>query len=301
MQKLIEQYADFLKLEGKSVHTIVAYRQDVEQLHDFLKPIMGSSPDTEYSPASIKIIHLKDFLRHLHEKPDCNRSLARKMAALKSFFQYCKNQNLVTQNPMDKLKRPKFEKKLPKFFSGEEIDLLLSIPDLETPVGIRNRAILELIYSSGLRLSEVAGIRMVDIDTRRLLVKVTGKGDKQRIVPLGSTAAQWINTYLGIRKQFDPDHTRPWLFLTYRGKPFDFKQLNTILQRYISLIAQQKGYSPHTLRHSFATHMLSRGADLRAIQEMLGHANLSTTEIYTHVTIEDIKDAYHKGHPRSNK
>lgn len=298
MEKIIEQYINNLRLEGKSEHTILGYKLDIEQFHQFLLPFFEGST---ISINDIQIIQIRDFMRHLHDKPDCNRSLARKMAALKSFFQYCKNQDMIPANPMDKLKRPKFEKKLPKFFSEDEIDLLLGIPDLDTPVGVRNRAILELIYSSGLRIGEIVKIKLGDIDLKRKLVKVTGKGNKQRIVPMGHSAVESIQAYQKIRSGFDPDHSRDLLFLTFTGKPFDFKQLNTILQRYISLIAQQKGYSPHTLRHSFATHMLARGADLRAIQEMLGHSNLSTTEIYTHVTLEDIKSAYHKGHPLSKQ
>ncbi len=293
----MDQYFSYLRLEGKSEHTITGYRLDLEQFYNYILPFFENGQIVIHD---IQIIQIRDFLRHLHDKPDCNRSLARKMAALKSFFQYCKTHDLITANPMDKLKRPKFEKKLPKFFSEDEMELLLSIPDLENPIGVRNRAILELIYSSGLRIGEIVTLRLIDIDQRRKLVKVTGKGDKQRLVPIGVKALQWIETYLSVRSSFDPDHSRDLLFLTYTGKPFDFKQMNTILQRYISLIAQQKGFSPHSIRHSFATHMLARGADLRAIQEMLGHSNLSTTEIYTHVTLEDIKDAYHKGHPRSN-
>ncbi len=296
MEKIVEQYLQHLRLEGKSEHTILAYKLDLEQFVLYLQRFFeNESIVVEY----ISPLQIRDFMRHLHDKPDCNRSLARKMAALQSFFKYCKLQDLIPKSPMDKLKRPKYEKKLPKFFSEDEINLLLNIPDLDSAVGVRNKAILELIYSSGLRIGEVVAIRIYDIDLKRQLVKVTGKGNKQRIVPLGKSAVESIENYKKIRSSFDPDHSRELLFLTHTGKPFDVRQLNIILQRYISLIAQQKGYSPHTLRHSFATHMLSRGADLRAIQEMLGHSNLSTTEIYTHVTLEDIKDAYHKGHPLS--
>ncbi len=296
MEKVIEQYTQHLRLEGKSEHTILAYKLDLDQFRLFLRHLFEAE---DVQITDISTLQIRDFMRHLHDKPDCNRSLARKMAALQSFFRYCKLQELIPSNPMDKLKRPKFEKKLPKFFSEEEINLLLNIPDLESDVGIRNKAILELIYSSGLRIGEIISIRLCDIDLKRQLVKVTGKGNKQRIVPIGKNAVDSIENYRKIRSKFDPEHNRELLFLTYTGKAFDVRQLNIILQRYISLIAQQKGYSPHTLRHSFATHMLSRGADLRAIQEMLGHSNLSTTEIYTHVTLEDIKDAYHKGHPLS--
>jgi len=296
MNKLIERHAQTLRLEGKSDRTISSYRLDLEQFCNFVAQFWENG---QIKVGEIIPLQIRDWLRQLHDKPDCNRSLARKMASLQSFFQYCKRQGIVDSNPLDKMKRPKFEKKLPHFFTEEEMEVLLRIPDTADKYGIRNRAILELIYSSGLRISEVAALRIIDIDTKRRLIKVTGKGNKERIVPVGSKAIQAIRDYLDIREDFTPTPDEMHLFVTRSGLPFNFKQLNIILQRYIGLVAQQKGYSPHTLRHSFATHLLKRGADLRAIQEMLGHSNLSTTEIYTHVTFEDIKSAYKKGHPRS--
>lgn len=298
MQKVFQDYLAYLKLQGKSPNTILAYGGDLSQFYDFLLPLFGGK---EPGMEDVSVAHIRNFMNFLHIHKDSNRSLARKVAALKSFFYYCKLQELIKISPMQKIKTPKYEKELPKFFSAAEMELLLNIPDQNTEVGIRNRAILELIYSSGLRISEVCGLRLQDVDLKRGLLKVLGKGNKERIVPFGSEALQSLQNYLKVRQYFDPTHSHNLLFLTYRGKAFDGNQLNTILQRYINLIARQKGFSPHTIRHSFATHMLSRGADLRAIQEMLGHSNLSTTEIYTHVSLEDIKTAYHKAHPLSDK
>ncbi|MBM4402772.1 MAG: tyrosine recombinase XerC [Candidatus Cloacimonetes bacterium] len=298
MQELIEKHAQALRLEGKSNQTIDGYRLDLEQCYTFLTKYWE---DGMVKVDEIIPFQIRDWLRQLHDKPDCNRSLARKLASLKSFFQYCKRQGIIQDNPIDKMQRPKFEQKLPHFFTEEEIEVLLRIPDPADKYGIRNRAILELIYSSGLRIGEVGALRLGDIDPKRQLVKVTGKGNKERIIPVGSNALQAIREYLDIRSEFAPADNEKHLFITRTGQPFDNKQINVILQRYIRLVAQQKGYSPHTLRHSFATHLLQRGADLRAIQEMLGHASLSTTETYTHVTLEDIKDAYKKGHPRSKQ
>ncbi len=296
MNETIEKHAQALRLEGKAEQTIAAYRLDLDQFCSFLTRFWE---DGNIKPVEITVLQIRDWLRRLHDKPDCNRSLARKMASLQSFFQFCKLHGIVADNPLDKMKRPKFERKLPHFFTEGEMDLLLRIPDVSDIFGIRNKAILELIYSSGLRIGEVASILISDLDHKRRLVRISGKGGKQRIVPMGAIALQSIRDYLDSRHELNPANEEKHLFVTRSGKPFNNKQLNVILQRYIRLVAQQKGYSPHTLRHSFATHLLSRGADLRAIQEMLGHRNLSTTETYTHVTLEDIKSAYRKGHPRS--
>ena len=297
MQELIREFLQHISLEGKSKNTVSSYQLDLEQFQQFLQENFGEN----YPIGMINAIHIRGFLTWLNERPDCNRTLARKMAALNSWFKYLKVKGYRSDNPMQKIRRPKFEKKLPKFFSESEIDILFSIPDAETKVGVRNRAIFELIYSCGLRLMETAGISLYDLDLKKGLLRVTGKGNKQRIIPIGSRALSALRDYLRIRPHFLRPGSTERLFLTHRGKDFDTAQLHVILMRYIELIAREKGYSPHTLRHSFATHLLSRGADLRAIQELLGHANLSTTEVYTHVSLEDIKAAYEKGHPRSGE
>ena len=298
MKKYIADFCNYLALEGKSPRTITAYKLDLEQFHTFLQRYFENG---EVDIKGITVLNIRDFLRFLNEKPDCNRSLARKSAALNAFFRYCKRNGIIQNNPMEKIKRPKYEVPLPKCFTEEEVQTLLSIPDTDSPFGIRNKAILETLYSSGLRISELAGIRLQDIDLKRGLVRVTGKGNKQRIVPLGSYAVAAINNYLRVRQYFIREKSPELLFLTKSGKAFDTKQLDIILKRYFELVARAKGYSPHSLRHSFATHLLSRGADLRAIQELLGHSLLSTTETYTHISLEDIKEAYKKGHPRNKE
>ncbi|MDD4308771.1 MAG: tyrosine recombinase XerC [Candidatus Cloacimonetes bacterium] len=296
MENSIKLFCEHLSLEGKSIRTIQAYKLDLDQFHSFVKRFF----ETPSVPVqAITLLNLRDFLRWLNEKQDCNRSLARKSASLNSFFRYCKIKGIIAENPMDKIKRPKYEKPLPKCFTEEEVRSLLAIPDTSSRFGLRNRAILETLYSSGLRLMELAGIKLNDLNIKSGLLRVRGKGNKERIVPVGSHALEAINEYLKIRGSFITAETNT-LFLTKSGKAFDTKQLDIILKRYFELIARAKGYTPHSLRHSFATHMLSRGADLRAIQELLGHSLLSTTEVYTHVSLEDIRKAYDKGHPRSN-
>lgn len=296
MQNLIDKHSEYLYLEGKSKPTLEGYRIDLEQFRRFLDEQFGG-----IDVALISVLHIRAFLRWLAEQPDCNRTLSRKMAALNSWFKYLKLQGLRTDNPMQKIRRPKFEKKLPHFFSEEEMEVLIRIPDTSTKIGMRNRAIFEVLYSCGLRLMEIAGLKLSDIDFRKGLIKVLGKGNKQRFIPIGKPALEAIEAYLRVRPLLVKEHSSNCLFLTRSGKDFDTQQLRIILMRYINLIAREKGYSPHTIRHSFATHLLSRGADLRAIQELLGHAQLSTTEHYTHVSLEDIKAAYEKGHPRSGE
>lgn len=296
--EFMAQYLAFLKLEGKSPRTIEAYKLDLDQLFSFLRE---SVSEDEIPLSGIDLQMIRGFLRMLSEKDDVNRSIARKIAALASFFKWAKLSGFITVNPMDRIKRPRFEKKLPHFFSEEEMLVLLRVPDTDDKFGLRNRAILELIYSSGLRLIEVCRLKTSELDLKQGLVRVFGKGSKTRIVPVGKPALDAIRNYLCVRDSFGPDREQSALFLTKTGKSWDSKQLNITLMRYIALVAQQKGYSPHSIRHSFATHLLSRGADMRAIQEMLGHERLSTTEIYTHVSMEDIRSAYNKGHPRGKE
>ncbi|MFO8144850.1 MAG: tyrosine recombinase [Candidatus Syntrophosphaera sp.] len=298
MRNEMENYFKYLRAEARSAFTILAYKRDLEQFYNFIAKFFE---DGEASCQEISILMIRDWLRWLHDKPVSNRTLARKSAALNSFFKYLKLTGAVEKNPMDKIKRPKFEKKLPHYFTEEEMITLLRIPDQGSIFGVRNRAILELLYSSGLRISELAQLRIDDIDLKRGMVRVIGKGNKERIVPVGKEAIQAIRDYLPVREKLKQEYSSNRLFFTKSGRDFTDFQLYTILNKYFRLVAEQKGYSPHTLRHSFATHMLNRGADLRAVQEMLGHANLSTTETYTHVTLEDVKKAYKKGHPRGRE
>ncbi|NLH93515.1 MAG: tyrosine-type recombinase/integrase, partial [Candidatus Cloacimonetes bacterium] len=268
MEKELQSYLEFLRAEGKSTCTVTAYGSDLRQFLGYVTRFFPGEPVA----AELSVQMIRDWLRELHDSRVGNRSLARKAAALKSFFLWLKLTGKISENPMDKVKRPKFEKALPHFFTEEEILTLLRIPDLDSVYGVRNRAILELLYSSGLRISELAELRLVDIDLKRRLLRVFGKGSKERLVPFGSEAAETIRAWLPLREKLLRPESSDRVFLTKSGKDFDGRQLYAILGRYFRLVAQKKGYSPHTLRHSFATHLLNRGADLRAVQEMLGHA-----------------------------
>lgn len=257
-------------------------------------------PNGRIDLKQIKRLYLRDFLRWLRNNGRANRTLARKVATLKNFFQFCLKEKYITEDPSQYLKVPRYEKKLPRYFTEEEMFKLLEIPDLSSKFGIRNRAILEVMYSCGLRISEVAGLQIKNIDFVRRLIKVMGKRRKERIIPFGKECRKSLKRYLKIRSEFDPDPKERIFFVSKSGIPLLPNEIRVILDHYLSLIAQTSGYSPHSIRHSFATHLLEHGADLRGVQEMLGHENLSTTEIYTHLSLEEVKKVYQQAHPRSD-
>jgi len=298
MHEAIEKYVKSLISKGLSQNTINSYRKDLQQFREFLVKYFEQG---DVFVEGISRLYIRDYLRDLSFRGRTNRTLARKATTIRNFFKFCEVYELIKKNPALNLKIPKFEKKLPKHFTENEIEELLNIPDLSSKFGIRNKAVLEIIYSSGLRISEVVSVRITQIDLVSNLVKVRGKGDKDRIVPIGKKASAAVKSYLAVRDQFVSRESDDSLFLSKSGKPLTADEMREILDRYIRLVAKTKGYSPHSIRHSFATHLISHGADLRAVQEMLGHSNLSTTEIYTHLSLKDLKKVYQQAHPRSTK
>jgi len=297
MQKEIDAFTKTLRSRGLSEHTITAYSQDLLQFKKFMTRYFEGEVIIE----QITRLFLRDFLRNLSVNGRNNRTLARKATTIKNFFQFCYKSDYISKNPALNLNIPKYDKKLPKYFSEKEMIELLNIPDLSSKFGIRNKAIMELIYSSGLRISEISNCKFEQIDLSEKQIRVIGKGNKERIVPLSSKAKIALRNYSKIREQFVSRFSADIFFLSKSGRKLTTNEIRDILSRYINLVAKTKGYSPHSIRHSFATHLLARGADLRAVQEMLGHANLSTTEIYTHLTLKDLKKVYRQAHPRSDQ
>ncbi len=304
MKNSITQYIRTLLSRGLSQNTIKSYENDLIQLMDFLTKYFENE---QVDLNSVSRLYLRDFLRSLSLKGRNNRTLARKATVIKNFFSFCEKNGLIKVNSAENLQIPKFEKKLPKHFTEIEMEDLLSIPDLSSKFGVRNKAILELLYSSGLRISELASATIYRLDLDSKLIKIIGKGNKERIVPIGKKAVRALKNYLKIRNQFytpekgEQKEISDTLFLSKSGKPLTADELREILDKYIHLVAKTKGYSPHSIRHSFATHLITNGADLRAVQEMLGHSNLSTTEIYTHLSLKDLKKVYEQAHPKSKK
>lgn len=294
MLEFINQFKEYLQSQNKSKNTIEGYLID---LRDFqLFTISEGLEDI----ALIEKSHIKDFLVVLMQNGNCSRSIARKVSSLKSFFKFLFISEIINSNPMKFIKNPKFEKKLPNFFSVKEMFQLCELPDKSTNTGIRDSAIIELFYSSGLRISELINIKIADLDLQNALLTIIGKGNKKRVIPVSDTALSKISEYLKIRIFFNPEDSK-YLFISKTGVKFNRYGVYSILKKYINQIVSKSGYSPHTIRHSFASHLLQNGADLLSIKEMLGHSNLSTTEIYTHINPDILRREYLRGHPRSDK
>jgi len=243
----------------------------------------------------------RDFLQHLSEQKDGNRTLARKVISIRAFFSYMIQNGYTTHNPLIEIKIPKFEKYVATFLTEDDMRFVLQIPDQEDALGIRNLAILELLYSTGIRIGELAGLKIKDVDFRQNQIKVLGKRSKTRIIPMGSFAIAALEKYLKIRDSFIKDMDVPEVFVSKNGNPLSADELRYIVNKYLKVIEKSKNYSPHTLRHTFATHLLNHGADLRSVQELLGHSSLTSTEVYTHTSMQKLKEAYKTAHPHGDR
>ena len=286
MKRYIEKFMRYLEIEKNySVHTLLNYRLDLEGFSEFLG----------YSPIEgIDYLTLRKYLAALKEKNLAVRTVNRRLSSLRSFFKFLTREGYLKVNPIVILSSPKQEKHLPIFLTEEEVTRLIEAAASKDERGLRDRAILETFYSTGIRIAELTGLSAEDIDFIGSIVKVMGKGKKERIVPIGEQALAAIRSYLAKRKK-----QAEALFLNKSGRRISARGIRNIVKKYITLASIKQGVSPHTLRHSFATHLLNRGADLRSVQELLGHVNLSTTQIYTHLTTERLKSVYDKAHPRA--
>ncbi|MFH1779251.1 MAG: tyrosine recombinase XerC [Candidatus Omnitrophota bacterium] len=290
ISRYIEKFIRYLEIEkNASKYTVLNYSIDLRSLKDFLKdePI-----------EKIDYITLRRYLAYLKEKNLSKVSIARKIAAIRSFFRFLCREGYAKTNPATSLSIPKREKHLPKFLDENEVVKLIESPKGDNISAFRDRAILETLYSTGIRVSELVGLDVEAVDHIGGVIKVYGKGKKERIVPIGERALQSIREYLNKRKHEGAKETKV-LFLNKSGERITDRSIRRVIEKYIRKTSMREKISPHTLRHSFATHLLDHGADLRSVQELLGHANLSTTQIYTHITTERLKSAYDKAHPRA--
>lgn len=306
MESLITQFLEHLQFERNvSEHTLRNYASDLQQFLDYLAP---AHPETSVrnAPPIQQIDHLtiREWLATLHTAQKKKSSVARKLAALRTFFQFLVREGLLELNPAKLVSTPRLEKRLPKHLSIEEAIKFIETPDVETDLGKRDRAMLELLYATGTRVSELTKLNLRDIDFHNKLIRVTGKRRKERIVPFGDPAGDALKDYLAVRDRFlnaapitlrDPEA----VFLNYQGTRITPRSVGRMVEKYIQICAGMHDISPHALRHSFATHLLDSGADLRDIQELLGHARLSTTQIYTHVSMEKLIEVYDKAHPKA--
>jgi len=294
MRQGIEEFLAYLEAERNvSPHTLKAYRTDLELFRDFLRREQGG----ETAPEAVTHLLVRRYLASLHR--ECAKStVGRKLAAIRSLFKYLVREGRVRKNPAELVSTPKKEKRIPFHLDIDEVTALVTAPGgVELPV-LRDRAILETLYSSGFRVSELTGLDVGGVDLEEGLARVLGKGGKERVVPVGSHARRALADYLSARNH--PPADAP-LFLNSRGGRLTSRSVGRIVDKYILKIAAMKKISPHTLRHTFATHLLEGGADLRAIQELLGHASLSTTQKYTHVSIDRLMEVYDKAHPKARK
>jgi len=310
--KALKKYAIYLGIEKKvSEETLRAYQGDIIQFFDYVRSETGKSPSLK----SIDFIVVKSYVSSLVREGYSRRSVSRKGASLKSFFFFCKKRGYIERDPTLGLQTPKTGRDLPVFASRKAVDRMMELPDTRTSRGIRDRAVLELLYGTGMRLSELAGCDVADCDFWEETIKVLGKRNKERLLPLSGKAAEALKSYIvdahgasrGAISSRDRyfEHFRGRLdtpLILGRGKSRISKRtVQRIVKKYLMQTASLSRLSPHVLRHSFATHLLDAGADLRAVQELLGHVNLSTTQIYTHVSTERIREVYDQAHPRASE
>ncbi|PKL86219.1 MAG: tyrosine recombinase [Ignavibacteriae bacterium HGW-Ignavibacteriae-1] len=296
LKEAINKFLDYCESEKSfSGKTVESYKTALEQFEEYFFSQYGENPDI----TMIESDDIKPFLGWMHDKGLKRNSLRMKIAAVKSFFKYCKKKDLITLNPGSTVTTPKKEKRLPSFLLKNEVEKMLDGFDTTTPEGARNNALVELIYSSGLRISEALNLKLDELDLRSGTIRILGKGNKQRIVPIGEKAIKAIDEYKNLRSQVSAKISGDYLFIGKSGKKLDASVAYRIINRKMGLVSESKQKSPHVLRHSFATHLLDNGADIRSVSEMLGHASLSTTQIYTHLSVEKLKESYKKAHPKA--
>jgi integrase/recombinase XerC len=306
----LKDFLEHLRLnENASVHTVRAYDSDLSQYVTFLAEHL-SRRASELTPADLDQVNARAFLGDRSRRGNSKGSAARKLSAIRAFGRYLRREGVLERDPAALVGTPKREQRIPAHLAVEEMSKLLEMPDTHDPLGRRDKAILELFYASGLRLSELVGLDLDDLNVSGRVVRVLGKGRKERIVPFNRTAGDALRAWLADRESLRSQHgtkvpvmrgkrTRDPLFLNYQGGRLSTRSVDKLVRRYVAACSTRFGISPHALRHSFATHLLEAGADLRAIQELLGHARLSTTQRYTHVNAAQLLDTYRKAHPKA--
>jgi len=319
----LRAFLEFLALNrNASPHTVRAYESDLAQFIDHAAALAAVNR-ADLKPAQLDRTALRSFLAYLHKQRRSRATAARKLAAARTFIRYLRHEEEIEGDPGAMVSTPKRELRMPAHLSESEMEALLGAASEDTPLGRRDRAILELFYASGLRLSELTGLDVEDVTLSARMVRVLGKGRKERLVPFNTTTAKAIRVYLGAREMLvrrqngqdgrdgregrekrerrDGQRRRDPLFVNYRGQRLTVRSVDRIVRKYVVASSTRAGISPHALRHSFATHLLQRGADLRAIQELLGHARLGTTQRYTHVNAAQLLEVYRKSHPRAGR
>lgn len=298
MHRHIREYIKHIKLERRySNHTVDAYQADLIQFEYFLIDFFKRDA---INWQLVNKRHVRQYLGYLVSADIKKVSIARKLAVLKSFFAFLTQQKILEVNPTRTLKTPKYEKRLPEFLSIQHLEKLMDMPPDDSFEGLRDRAILELFYATGIRRAELIDIRIKDLLLNEGLIRVRGKGEKERVVPIGSYAKEKLEKYLTMRQAY-ANHENENVFVLKSGEKMYSMAIHRIIGKYLQKVSDIKKKSPHILRHSFATHLMNQGADIRAVKDLLGHANLSTTQIYTHTSIDHLKSIYTRTHPGASE
>ena len=293
MREYIDKYIDYLKYERHySYYTINSYETDLNELCSYLK-------DCDVKKITYDMLH--NYLIHMHDINYKTRTISRKLSSIRSFFDYLIFNKYIISNPVALIQNPKLEKKLPKVLYSKDLEEMLEIPNHDDIIGIRDALILELFYSTGIRLSELINIKLEDINTYNKTIKILGKGNKERYVLYGKKCSTLLTEYLNNSRVKLVFNDTPYLFLDKKGNKLNNNKIHYLFQKNLDKTNIKMHISPHTLRHTFATDLLNEGADLKTVQQLLGHENLSTTEIYTHVTNEHLRNVYLSAHPRARK
>lgn len=298
MRAVVDRFLRYLRVERNAAElTLKSYREDMLALEEYLRDARGGEPEA----AAISTMDLRGYVAAMHEAGYAKSSIARRMASLRSFFRFAQREGHVSANPAKPLRNPRPERVLPHCLTTDEIQRLLEAPSSRRPLGLRDRAILETMYSAGLRVGELIALRDQDLDLEAGLARVRGKGRKERLAHLGSFALKALKQWLSVRQLATPDAaggTAP-VFTNRFGRRLTTRSVGRMLEKLLAQTGLDKRTTPHTLRHSFATHLLDRGADIRSVQELLGHKSLVTTQIYTHVSTAGLRAAYERAHPRA--
>ena len=297
MKKEIESFLESLRARAASEHTVLNYGRDLKRFEAFMDSRQGTLDAVDH-------LFIRDFLNALYKQKLKKSSVSRTLACLRTFFKFLVRQQRLRRNPAELVSSPRLMKQLPIYLSESEVSQMMDVDQETTLKNLRDRAILELLYASGLRVSELVGLDASDLDHRERLVRVLGKGGKERIVPFGGFASEALDAYMSERKRKQkvmPDSAGNLpLFINLRGTRLGVRSVERLLECYRQFLKPGRQVTPHTLRHSFATHLLENGADLRSIQELLGHSNLSTTQKYTHVSLRHLRQEYDKAHPKAH-
>lgn len=298
-KEILTTYVYYLRIErGLSENSVKSYQRDIQQYLDYIEEnkIKSLKDVTRYTILS--------FLQSQREEGKSSNSIVRMVSSLRKFHQYLAQENITTQDPMELIDTPKKSKTLPAVVSLESVEKLIEISDTNTTLGLRDRAILELMYATGLRISELINLKMNELHLTMSLIQTRGKGDKERIIPISQTAKEWLTLYLDtsrITLNNKSSIDSPYVFLNSRGNQLSRQGVWKKIKQLVKKAGIKQNVTPHTLRHSFATHLLENGADLRIVQELLGHADISTTQIYTHITKQRLQSVYNEYHPRAKK